>query len=183
MDVSISDQQDSFAWKLNSNGKFTVKSMYLDFMSDHTRFLRKYLWKMKVPLKIKIFMWFLHRKVILTKDNLLRRNWVGCKKCCFCDQDETVHHLFISCPFAKMVWRTVHISFNIQPPTSIANLFGNWLRGVSKEVKAQIRVGVCALLWAIWNTRNDYIFNRAKKTSFMQVIPMATYWIRTWSFL
>jgi hypothetical protein len=42
--------------------------------------LRKYIWKMKVLLKIKIFMWFLHQKVILTKDNLAKRNWTGCKK-------------------------------------------------------------------------------------------------------
>jgi hypothetical protein len=34
-------------------------------MKDHTRFLRKYIWKTTVPLKIKISMWFLHRKVLL----------------------------------------------------------------------------------------------------------------------
>ena len=105
------------------------------------------------------------------------------KKCCFCDQDETIKHLFFSCPLAKMTWRIVHMAFNIKPPNDTSNLFGNWLRGVSKTEKVQIRVGVCALLWAIWNIRNDYIFNRAKKTSFMQVIPMATHWIRTWSYL
>ena len=101
----------------------------------------------------------------------------------FLDQEETIHHLFISCPLAKMTWRIVHLAFNIKPPSDITNLFGGWLAGVSKKEKAQIRVGACALLWAMWNIRNDYIFNRAKKTSFMQVIPMATNWIRTWSFL
>jgi len=38
---------------------------------------------MKVPLKIKIFLWFLEKGVILTKDNLARRNWNGSKACCF----------------------------------------------------------------------------------------------------
>ncbi|KAL5655443.1 hypothetical protein ACJX0J_034762 [Zea mays] len=33
-----------------------------------------------VPLKIKIFMWYLIRGVVLTKDNLLRRNWHGDRK-------------------------------------------------------------------------------------------------------
>ena len=128
-------------------------------------------------------MWFLHQKVVLTKDNLVKRNWQGCKKCCFCDQDETIQHLFFSCPLARMTWRIVHMAFNIKPPTDITNLFGNCLRGVSKTEKVQIRVGVCALIWAISNIRNDYIFNRAKKTSFMQFIPMATHWIGTWSYL
>ena len=183
MEVWLTTSQDEFKWGLTRSRKFTVKSMYLDLLSDQTRYLRKYIWKMKVPLKIKIFMWFLHRKVILTKDNLTKRNWNGCKKCCFCDQEETMQHMFISCSFAKMVWRIVFMAFNIKPPCSIANLFGNWLHGVDKKEKVQIRVGTCALLWAIWNIRNDIIFNNAKKSSFMQVIPLAIHSIRMWSYL
>jgi hypothetical protein len=30
---------------------------------------------------------------------------------------------------------------------------------------------------------DDYIFNNAKSSSFMQVISLATNWIRMWSFL
>jgi hypothetical protein len=82
-----------------------------------------------VPLKIRIFMWFLHCKVILTKDNLAKRNWQGNMKCCFCSQDETIQHLFIDCPLAKIVWQMVHMTFNIVHPTNIMNLFGNWLHG------------------------------------------------------
>jgi hypothetical protein len=162
MNVYLTTQPDTFTWKLTTSGSFTVKSLYLDYMNDHTRFVRKYLWKIKVPLKIRIFMWFLHRRVLLTKDNLAKRNWHGSKKCCFCNQDESIQHLFISCPLAKVVWRIVHMAFNIIPPKNITNLFGNWLAGVVKKDKVQIRVGVCALLWAIWNVRNDYIFNKAK---------------------
>jgi hypothetical protein len=80
-----------------------MKTMYLDPLNGHTVFLKKYIWKMKVPLKIKIIMWFLHKGVILTKDNLAKRNWNGCDKCVFCDKKETIQHLFISCPFAKMI--------------------------------------------------------------------------------
>jgi hypothetical protein len=91
-------------------------------------------------------MWFLHQRVLLTKDNLLKRNWHGSKKCCHSYQDETIQHLFIDCPLAKIVWRIVHQSFSISisPPKNIKNLFGNWLAGVTKKVKAQIRVGACA---------------------------------------
>jgi len=38
---------------------------------------------MKVSLKIKIFLWFLKKGVILTKDNLAIRNWNGSKTFCF----------------------------------------------------------------------------------------------------
>jgi hypothetical protein len=54
-----------------------------------------------VPLKIRICMWFLHQRVLLTKDNLVKQNWQGSKKCCNCDQDETIQ--LIECPLAKVV--------------------------------------------------------------------------------
>jgi hypothetical protein len=106
---------------------YTLVTIYLDYMDDHTKYLHKYLWKIKVPQKKEFFMWFLHKKVMLTKDNLIKRKWQGDEKCCFCDHKETVQHLFIECPLAKMVWRVVHMAFAIIPLTSIKNLFGNWL--------------------------------------------------------
>jgi hypothetical protein len=38
---------------------------------------------------------------------------------------------------------------------------------VNKAEMAQIRVGAPAVLWALWNIRNNYIFNRVKKNLFM----------------
>ena len=183
MGVNLTNEHDTFRWKLTMSGAFTVSSMYADCMHGHTPFLRKYLWKLKVPLKIKIFMWFLNRKVILTKDNLAKRNWTGDKHCVFCQSNETVEHLFISCTFAQDVWRLIHFTFNISPPTSIANMFGNWLAGIDKETKARIRIVVYAFVWAIWNCRNDIVFNKVGNAHFLQVIHRATYWIHMWSFL
>ena len=53
MDINLNDDPDVFTWKLTTNGVFTVKSMYEDLMNGHTRFLRKYLWKLKVPVEDK----------------------------------------------------------------------------------------------------------------------------------
>jgi hypothetical protein len=183
MTVNLNDEQDLFVWELTTNGKFTVKSMYEDLMSDNTPYLRKYLWKVKVPLKIKIFMWFLSNKVLLTKDNLAKRNWNGCTKCVFCGEQETVEHLFIICPLAKLLWRTVNFTFDLPPPTNITNLFGNWLNGVDRQSKAFIRVGVSALCWSIWRTRNDLIFNKKQSFHYLQVILMVAHWVQLWALL
>ena len=102
MNVNLSNSQDVFVWNLTSSGVFTVKSMYLDLLNDQPQYLRKYIWKMKVPLKIKIFMWLLNREVILTKDNLAKRNWNGSQRCCFCDHDETIQHLFFLMSLCKI---------------------------------------------------------------------------------
>ena len=51
MDVNLSTQPDVFVHALTTSGLFMVKSLYLDLMNSHTRFLRKYIWKLKIPLK------------------------------------------------------------------------------------------------------------------------------------
>jgi hypothetical protein len=183
MRVQILDEPDRFIWALTPTGVYSTKSYYAELLNGHTQYLRKYLWKLKVPLKIRIFLWFLHRKELLTKDNLIKRKWIGCKKCVFCDADESVQHLFISCPFARDIWRIIHFTFNIKPPSSVGNLFGSWLNGVDKRSKELIRVGTAAVLWAIWNCRNDIIFNKTTPFHYLQVINKTTYWIHMWSFL
>jgi hypothetical protein len=52
-----------------------------------------------------------------------------------------------------------------------------------KKTKERIRVGVCALIWAMWNCHNDVIFNNAGRDQFLQVMHRATYWIHMWSLL
>jgi hypothetical protein len=73
--------------------------------------------------------------------------------------------------------------FNITPPLCIVYIFGNWLNRVVKSKKANIRVGVCAILTSIWHVRNDYIFNKLCFSTFLQVIPLVIHWIHMWSYL
>jgi hypothetical protein len=51
--VNLIEDLDIFVWKLNTSGTFSVKSMYADIKNGHTIFLRKYIWKIKVSLKIR----------------------------------------------------------------------------------------------------------------------------------
>lgn len=94
--INLGQGRDNFKWKLQKNGKFSVRSMYLHLLDGIPPFRHKVIWKLKIPLKIKIFLWFLQRGVTLTKDNLLRKNWKGSQKCCFCNCNETIKHLFLT---------------------------------------------------------------------------------------
>jgi hypothetical protein len=67
------------------------------------------------------------------------------------------------------------MTFGLATSKNITNLFGNWLKGIPKKELIQVRVGACAVIWAIWNTINDIVFNKLKKNSFLQVILMATH--------
>jgi hypothetical protein len=83
------------------------------------------LWKLKIPLQIKIFGSYLHKGVVLTKDNLAKRNWHESKKCVFSHQDETIKHVFFQCRFARSIWSVIQVASTFFPSCSITNIFGN----------------------------------------------------------
>jgi hypothetical protein len=142
--ISLSGNYDSVYRKLTPSGLVTVKLTYADLMNGHIRFHRRYLWKLKMSLKIKVFIWFLNKKVLLTQDNLSKRNSNESTKCCFCDSEETVNHHFISCPFAMLVWHVVDDTFDIHHRL-ILQLYGNWVNGIDRKTKAKIHIGVSTL--------------------------------------
>jgi len=68
--VALTHEDGEFWWNLDSTGVFLVKSYYQGLIYQNVPSANKSLWKLKIPLKIKILLWYLKRGVILTKDNL-----------------------------------------------------------------------------------------------------------------
>ena len=179
--VRLNDREDVFKWGLHQSGIFSVHSMYSALICNgHVRQNRT-LWKTRIPLKIKIFLWYLHRGVVLTKDNLARRNWNGSKKCVFCSHNETIQHLFFDCHFAKFLWRVVQYTFGLVPPTSAAQFYNDWLFRFDCKSKTQLLCGVSVLCWAPWLSRNDIVFDNSPMKTYMQVLFRVTHWLRMWS--
>ena len=116
--------------------------------------------------------------VTLTKNNLARRRWKGSLKCCCCNLNETIQHISFNCQNAKFLWRLTSVVFNLPMPLNVNHMFTHWLNGLRKQRKHQALVGACAILWAIWLTRNDITFNCAWVSSSLQVLFRGTYWIR-----
>src|SRR3954469_18676454 len=96
---------------------------------------------MKIPLKIKVFAWYLRKGIILMKDNLVKRNWQGSKKCVSCAHDETIKHVFFTCEVACSIWSAIQMASNLYQPTSVVYIFSNWLNGIDYNLKTIIRVG------------------------------------------
>ena len=142
---------------------------------------KKLSWALKVPLKIKIFLWYLKRGVVLTKNNLANRQWKGNLKCSFCNANETIQHLFFECHVARLVWNSIFISFGIQPPKNVSQMFGSWLKRFPSRLRTKILLGAAALCWAIWFSRNDMVFNRFLSNSFKENLFRGIYWIRCWA--
>jgi hypothetical protein len=105
---ALSEEKDRSKWSWEKSRKFTIKSMHNMLHSDEAHNSNRKIWKDKIPLKIKIFMWLVDQNAILTKDNLAKHNWHGDKKCYFCHTDESVSHIFFECP-AKYMWSLVSL--------------------------------------------------------------------------
>ena len=70
--VQHHDRRDSFCLDLIKIKKLSVQSMYNDVLQGVGVPAKRLAWKVKVPLKIKIFVWYLKQGVILTKDNFVK---------------------------------------------------------------------------------------------------------------
>jgi hypothetical protein len=110
LDINLGEELDKFVWQLHKNGSFLVQSMYNHLVNNGVKVTQE-IWRMKLPLKIKIFLWFLKKGITLTKDNLAKRNWNGSKVCSFCSSMATIKYLFFDCIVTKVLWRMVHCVF------------------------------------------------------------------------
>jgi hypothetical protein len=102
MYVRLNAQADVFIWNLHQNVQYTVKSLYTTLISNVVALMNKQLWKLKILLKIKIFMWYMRKEVVLTKDNLARWNGGGNTQCTFCLRDEYIQHLLFLLPLCEI---------------------------------------------------------------------------------
>jgi hypothetical protein len=70
--VELNDHNDVFIWNLHQHGQYSVRSLYTALINNLMAHMNKQIWQMRVPLKIKIFMWYMKKEVVLTKDNVAR---------------------------------------------------------------------------------------------------------------
>lgn len=93
--VQLNDQKDMFIWSFQKSGLFSVRPMYMVLVMPNIVGHKHVMWSLKLPLKVKIFIWYLLKGVVLTKDNLTKRQWKGSTKCCSCNLHESIQHLFL----------------------------------------------------------------------------------------
>ena len=110
LNIILQEGRDNFTWSLQANGCFTVYDMYKNLVNSGIKVTQE-IWHAKIPLKIKIFMRYLKRGVLHTKNNLAMQNWIGSKVCSFCNREESIQHFFFDCTYNKFFWRAIHLAF------------------------------------------------------------------------
>jgi hypothetical protein len=62
----LMDREDKPSWLLDKKG-YSVKSMYKNFDNSMTRTPYWFIWKAKIPQRIKVFLWLILKDKILSK--------------------------------------------------------------------------------------------------------------------
>lgn len=121
---------------------FTTKSLY-SFLTNggFANKLAGHLWKCKIPLKIKFFMWQVFNNKLQCAHSLTKRGWKGGEKCCLDDGSETVNHIFFGCVIAKMIWGDL--------PSSLDNMYQTWIRGKGPLPIRLLLFFFAEFLWAL----------------------------------
>jgi hypothetical protein len=106
---ALIESRDKLMWIGEDNyGSPFIKNFYLSIISSK-RLLKvknwtQSIWKWKVQLKIKLFIWLAMEGKILTWESLQKMGWEGPGRGPLCKLDsETIIHLFKLCPFAISV--------------------------------------------------------------------------------
>jgi hypothetical protein len=80
-------------------------------------------WRAKLPLKIKIFLWQLYNDKVQKAEQLKKRNWSGPLECKLCGKVESVEHLFLQCAIANFCWGVIRDVLGWGPSRSVWKIY------------------------------------------------------------
>ena len=115
--VSRTGRQDSYCWDFTKSGLYMVKSEYTVAHDIHsevfpsaatepsTTWLKKAIWKIKAPRKLKHFLWQATSGYLAMAKQLKERHCARESTCARCGADEeSINHMLFECPPALQCW-------------------------------------------------------------------------------
>jgi hypothetical protein len=145
--VRLQDDNDQIIWCFNSNGKYFVQSLYAVISNRGVvPVFVSSVWKLKVPLRIQIFLWLVTKNKILTRDNLAKRRELTDKTCLFCNELESVNHLLFDCCVARGVWLVIAEVLNLSGIWNFEFIATFWL---AHKKHLNTNIVASAVLWCL----------------------------------
>ena len=156
-------------WRWTTQGAFTTSSAYARL---HDRgFVDKInlaLWSIKIPTKIKVFIWVAMRDSLLTQQILRER---GCNVepgCHLCNDRnvETSEHLLFSCTYAVCFWSELLSGWYAMLGGSQTHPGWSLWWSTRSNTQARLRNLWDAIwaagCWALWKERNRRLFTQRR---------------------
>lgn len=138
------------------------------------------LWDIRIPQKVKVFLWRAARGCLPTRHCLQSRGVKCDDRCVFCERSyENDWHLFFGCDETKSVWEEAElwhiISANLERAGGFVALFFQLLEELLYHQISTFTM----TLWDIWKRRNNKMWNGAK-TSARMTVRMARESLEQW---
>ena len=154
--MQLSEEKDDIVWGLEKRGIYSVRSLYrqLKFGGVISRRMKE-VWRAKLPLKVKVFVWQMFHDRLQTAVQLKKRNWPGSELCVCCDKREDVNHIMFRCHLARFVWSVLKEIFEWRwAPVSVDDFSCRWLEECSLQEGTVLMYGLGVVSWVLWRVRN-----------------------------
>jgi len=159
--------EDKCAWRFTSHGEYTVKSGYhyiMERLVDNSdlRVSSNWMkiWNMKIPQKVKVFLWRAARGCLPTRERLLSRGVQSTNRCVHCEGSyENDWHIFFECHKVEEVWVAAGLWNFIKDKLKTADGFVDLFFQLFNRL-AQENLHMFAMtMWCIWKRRNEKLWN------------------------
>ena len=145
----VQRQENVTAWLQNKPGCSDVEADEREWSA---------IWKLRVPSKIRVFLWGLAMHSIPTTDVLHRRHMAEQASCLICGEPDSWKHSLLECNMARCVWalakeETVEHLCNIQEQNPKA-----WLAAIISSQPCDESRRTMVTLWALWHARRKAVY-------------------------
>eukprot|EP00253_Pinus_taeda_P003378 PITA_03378 len=161
--VRLREGEDELIWALSKFGQYTSKMGYDKIIEDKKpKNLKSWwvsLWKLNAPPRTRLLMWNILENKVPTSSYLKKRAFSRSSRCVMCLQDEeSTHHLFLTCPTIRTIWSQVIQTINLNVNWQGADINTAWEQWWSIVVVEKPRKLPLLVSWYIWIKRNTIIF-------------------------
>jgi len=146
-------------------GRFTSSKYYMHcFREEESDAAFKWVWRSSCTNKWKVFCWLLLSDRLNTRNMLRRRGMVlqhNDYGCLFCTNppEETIEHLFFTCPFSRQCWDLLGVSWPLLG--SRIEIIHEGQRLWDKPMFMEVFV---VGAWSLWKERNNKHFRGVEPT-------------------
>lgn len=183
-EVQLQDVPDMVTWGLDKKGRFTTASLYKEM--TFPRMVNKEImciWRAKVPMKIKFFLWSIYSDCLPSAEQLVKRNWPREAFCKMCSLVESSQHIFFECSLANFCWWTFRDALSWTQTHINLNHFLTFSCGKGDTPKPLMIFLLACICWSLWLIRNDFVFNNKVVSGPNVVIHRVMMFMQKWSIL
>ncbi|KAF8654530.1 hypothetical protein HU200_061721 [Digitaria exilis] len=135
------------------------------------------IWRNIAIPRCRHFLWLLHHHRLPSAALLHRRNIIESPLCALCGEYEDQHHILLTCPRARRIWRLL----NWSSAPHLQSFRDLWDAPELPDADPRMLSAIItAILWNIWKARNSLQFNGCFLDP-QQVIRAAITDLQLWS--